>query len=173
MMIHLASEKSQSSLSEFKPNQVQPNAIDLKIDKIYEIHSNVFEIDEETKTHRGSVELFPDKDGYWNLRQGSYEVIFEGVVDIGPDEAGWVITRSTFNRNGVFFTSGLYDSGYKGVMAGCMHIMIGVPAGVSEVRRTRIKKGTRAGQFLLFKAESLNLYDGDYGVGKEHDKKYG
>lgn len=172
-MIHLASENNQSTLSEYEPNQVQPNAIDLKIDKIFQIFNNVFEIDEENKTHRGSVELKPDSDGYWNLEQGSYEVLFEGVVDIGPNEAGWVITRSTFNRNGVFFTSGLYDSGYKGVMAGAMHVMVGNVHGSADNKKTRIKKGTRAGQFLLFKAESLTMYDGDYGVGKEHDKKYG
>jgi deoxycytidine triphosphate deaminase len=92
-----------------------------------------------------------------------YEVIFEGIVDIKEGEAGWVITRSTLNRNGLFLTSGLYDSGYTGVMAGCLHVTSG-PA--------RIKKGTRLGQFILFEAESLSSYDGDYGVGKEHDEKY-
>lgn len=172
MMIHLASQQSSSSLSEFEDNQVQPNAIDLKIDKIFQINNDEFVIDEEQKQHRGSHELPTDEEGYWNLEKGTYEVLFEGVIDIAEGEAGWVITRSTFNRNGVFFTSGLYDSGYKGVMAGAMHVMIGGhPMG--ETRKTRIKKGTRAGQFLLFKAESLNMYDGDYGSGKEHDKKYG
>ena len=48
-------------------------------------------------------------------------------------------------------------------MAGCLHVTSG-PA--------RLKKGTRLGQFILFDAESLSSYDGDYGVGKEHDKKY-
>lgn len=172
MMIHLASENTESNLSEFTPNQVQPNAIDLRIDKIFSISSNEFIIDEEQKQHRGSFEVPVDKDGYWNLNQGTYEVLFEGIIDIGPFEAGFVITRSTFNRNGVFFTSGLYDSGYKGVMAGAMHVTIGGnPAG--ETRKTKIKKGTRAGQFLLFKAESVSTYDGDYGIDKEHDKKYG
>jgi len=88
----------------------------------------------------------------------------EGIVSIGEDEAGWVITRSTLNRNGLFITSGLYDSGYEGVMAGALHVN-GGPA--------KIKKGTRVGQFLMFKAESLSSYDGDYGVGKDHDQKYG
>jgi hypothetical protein len=48
-------------------------------------------------------------------------------------------------------------------MAGVLHVMVG-PA--------RIKKSTRIGQYLSFDAESLSLYDGDYGLGKEHDKKY-
>jgi deoxycytidine triphosphate deaminase len=105
----------------------------------------------------------PDKDGYWYLNQGTYEIVMENIVSVGEGEAGWVITRSTLNRNGVFITSGLYDSGYHGVMAGAMHITCGPMI---------IKKGTRVGQFLLFKSETLKLYDGDYGLDKAHDQKY-
>ena len=142
----------------------QPNAIDLRLDKVFKINTNVFEISNEHKKHRGTqYELKPDPQGYFFLEPGSYEVVMENIIRVGEGEAGWVITRSTFNRNGLFLTSGLYDSGYHGVMAGVLHVSVG-PA--------RIKKGTRIGQFLLFEAESLKLYDGDYGVGKEHDKKY-
>jgi len=49
-------------------------------------------------------------------------------------------------------------------MAGVLHVCVG-PA--------RIKKGTRIGQYLSFDAEALSMYDGDYGINKEHDKKYG
>lgn len=164
MMIHLASETSTSSLSEFINTQVQPNAIDLKVDKVFRLEPKEFKISEEEKKHRGSVEILPDEQGYYNLIQGTYEIIMEGIISIGSDEAGFVITRSTLNRNGLFITSGLYDSGYEGVMAGALHVG-GGPA--------KIKKGTRVGQFLLFKAESLSSYDGDYGTGKDHDKKYG
>ena len=138
--------------------------MDLKVDKIFVINDDkTFVIDEEKKEHRGSVEIEPGADGYWELSQGTYEIIMEGTVKIAEDEAGWVITRSTLNRNGLFITSGLYDSGYEGVMAGALHVNVG-PA--------RIKKGTRVGQFLLFKAQSVSLYDGDYGTGK-YDVVYG
>ena len=62
-----------------------------------------------------------------------------------------------------FITSGLYDSGYEGVMAGALHVTSG---------RFDVKRGTRLGQFLLFDAEALSMYDGSYGLKKEHDKKY-
>lgn len=173
MMKHLASNNSNSRLIRirdakevvgFDEEQVQPNAIDLKVESLMLIDDQTtFVIDEDKKLHRGSKPV-PTKDGYWQLEAGKrYEVIFEGVVDIAEGEAGWVITRSTLNRNGLFLTSGLYDSGYKGVMAGCLHVTSG-PA--------QIKKGTRLGQFILFTAESLSSYDGDYGVDSEHDKKY-
>tara|TARA_R100001163_G_scaffold65025_1_gene60808 strand:- start:228 stop:746 length:519 start_codon:yes stop_codon:yes gene_type:complete len=163
-MIHLASNRSSSDLSEFDISQVQPNAIDLKVDKIFSIDSNTFSISESGKVHRGSTgPKQVDDDGYWRLEVGTYEIIMEGEITIGPDEAGFVITRSTLNRNGLFITSGLYDSGYSGVMAGALHVGVGV---------ARIQRGTRVGQFLLFKAEALNQYDGNYGSGSQHDQLY-
>ena len=162
-MIHLASPNSKSSLSEFDDDQVQPNAIDLRVDKIFQSYSQVFVISEEEKSHRETREI-KTTDDWWRLEVGSYEIIMQGIVTLADDEAGWVITRSSLNRNGCFITSGLYDSGYSGVMAGVLHVNNGP---------IRIKRGTRVGQFLLFKAEALNQYDGDYGVGKQHDQKYG
>ena len=118
-MIHLASASATSNLSQFDSKQVQPNAIDLKVDKIFEINQQSnFLINEDEKMHRGSLEMHPDENDDWHLDVGTYEIIMEGEITIGPDEAGWVITRSTLNRNGLFITSGLYDSGYQGVMAG-------------------------------------------------------
>ena len=168
MMIHIAGSVAESFL---KPTpaeeQLQPNAVDLKLDKVFatnksfhiEGENSPFVLSEEDKTHREKTELQPDEDGYFTFDQGeSYEVTFEGTVTIGAAEAGFVITRSTLNRNGVFLTSGLYDSGYGqnggGVMAGALH-NLGGP--------TRIKKGTRIGQFLLWKAEALHKYNGSYG----------
>jgi hypothetical protein len=48
-------------------------------------------------------------------------------------------------------------------MAGVMHVTCGP---------MKIKPGTRIGQYLSFDAEALSKYDGSYGIGKEHDKKY-
>ena len=101
--------------------------------------------------------------GYYNLPEGHYEVVMDNMITVGQGEAGWVITRSTLNRNGVFLTSGLYDTGYDGVMAGMMHVTCGP---------MRIQQGTRIGQYLSFEAEALSSYDGDYGRNKSHDKKY-
>lgn len=162
-MIHILGTNSNSTLTSTQEGDSQPNAIDLRLGKVFLIRDDVFEITNEKKSHRGTIELFPDEEGYYNLFKGSYEVVMENIIHVGPDEAGWVITRSTFNRNGLFLTSGLYDSGYHGVMAAVLHNMTG-PA--------KIKKGTRIGQFLLFKAEALSEYNGSYGLKSEHDKKY-
>ena len=164
-MKNIASRESSSFLSIVRDEQVQPNAVDIKIDKMFEIkHRNTFYIDEEEKLHRGSTEVEPDEDGVFNLEANTcYEFLAEGEISVGPDEAGWVITRSTLNRNGIFLTSGLYDSGYHGVMAGVIH---------NDSGPAMIKKGTRVGQFLLYDAEALSSYDGDYGKGKADDVLY-
>lgn len=162
-MINIGGDNSSSTLSHIQPGDVQPNAVDLRLGKVFRISSNAFIIDEEKKVHRGSEPAFLAADGYYHLDPGHYEVIMENEITVGPDEAGFVITRSTLNRNGVFLTSGLYDTGYKGVMAGVMHVSIGM---------MKIKPGTRIGQYLNWKAEALSSYDGDYGSGKAHDQKY-
>jgi len=163
-MKHIMGPESKSTLTNVQAGDVQPNAVDLRLGKIFLIKPEVFLIDEEQKKHRGTIELQPTADGYYQLDVGHYEVVMENIINVGEGEAGWVITRSTLNRNGVFLTSGLYDTGYHGVMAGVMHV---------SVAPMRIKPGTRIGQYLSFNAESLSKYDGSYGIGKEHDKKYG
>ena len=164
-MKHILSETNDCELTGVQHGDSQPNAVDLRVKKIFEINKkSPFIISEEGKTHRGSTEVQPDEEGWFNLERGTYEIIMENIVSVEEGYAGFVITRSTLNRNGLFITSGLYDSGYHGVMAGCLHVRVG-PA--------KIKKGTRVGQFILFEAETLSMYDGSYGIGKQHDNKYG
>ena len=162
-MKHILGPSSKSTLTNVQDGDSQANAIDLRLDKVFRILPNIFEITNDHKKHRGSEEILPDAEDFYALSPGSYEIVMENIIHVGEGEAGWVITRSTLNRNGCFITSGLYDSGYHGVMAGVLHITVG---------DARIKKGTRVGQYLSFNAEALSLYDGDYGISKEHDKKY-
>ena len=162
-MINIGGSTATSNLSSIQEGDVQPYAVDLRLGRVFKISTDLFTIDEDQKIHRGSEEVFPDGTGYYYLGAGKYEVIMENEIEVGPDEAGFVITRSTLNRNGCFLTSGLYDTGYKGVMAGVLHVNCGP---------MRIKPGTRVGQYLNWKAEALSNYDGDYGTGKEHDTKY-
>ena len=164
-MKHILSKTNDCELTGVQHGDSQPNAVDLRVKKIFEINKkSPFIISEEGKTHRGSTEVQPDEEGWFNLERGTYEIIMENIVSVEEGYAGFVITRSTLNRNGLFITSGLYDSGYHGVMAGCLHVRVG---------QAKIKKGTRVGQFILFEAETLSMYDGSYGIGKQHDNKYG
>ena len=163
-MKHIMGPESRSTLTGVQEGDVQPNAVDLRLGKVFKINDDLFQVSNEEKRHRGTEEMKPDHLGYYTLVPGHYEVVMENIINVGENEAGWVITRSTLNRNGCFLTSGLYDTGYHGVMAGVLHVTIAV---------ARIRQGTRIGQYLSFNAEALHSYDGSYGIGKEHDKKYG
>lgn len=162
-MIHVASKNSTTTLTNVSEKDIQPNAVDLKLDKIFTLSDETFVIDEEQKIHRSKREVLHNTLGYWNLRPGFYEIVFENKVTVGHDEAGLVITRSTLNRNGVFITTGVFDSKYSGNMSAGLHITSG---------NMVIKKGTRVAQYVSFKSESLKEYDGDYGLGKSHDNVY-
>lgn len=154
-----------TKVTNIKPGDETPNAVDIRLAKVFKILPNMFEIDEaNNKKHRGVEELFPDENGFWTLEPGSYEVIADNTVCVGPDEAGYVIGRSSLNRNDIYVRSCLYDSGYNGVMCAVMTIGTGP---------VRIQKGTRFAQYVSWKAESLKMYKGSYGFGTEDDAKYG
>jgi len=161
-MKHILGLDSKSTLTNVQEGDCQPNAVDLRLDKVFRILPNVFEITNDSKKHRGSEEVLPDENGFFNLEVGSYEAIMENIISVGEHESGWTITRSTLNRNGVFITRGLYDSKYTGVMDGCMHVNVGP---------TKIKKGTRVAQYLSFNSEMLHEYNGSYGFGADGKPK--
>ena len=162
-MKHIKGSDTRTTLSDVDDICIQPNAIDLRLDKVFKINEEVFYLSEQDKQHRGSVEIIPEDNDWFVLAPGHYEVVMKNIIDVGSNEAGWVITRSTLNRNGVFLTSGLYDAGYNGIMAAVMHV---------SVAPFVVQKGTRIGQYLCFDSEALHHYDGSYGLGKEHDEKY-
>lgn len=147
-------EHSSTVLGNIDENCVQQAAVDLRLDKVWYMYGD-FVIDEEGKQHRITRPMEVDAEGYYYLTEGSYEVSSSHIITIGPDEAGFVITRSTLNRNGCFITSGLYDPGYCGEMAMCLHVTGGP---------MRIKPGTRIGQYISWKvANAQGLYKGSYG----------
>lgn len=161
-MKHILGTNSKSTLTNVQEGDSQPNAVDLRLDKVFKIIDSVFELSEDHKVHRKTIPVEPSADGWYNLEPGHYEVTMENIISVGENEAGWVITRSTLNRNGVFLTSGLYDSSYCGTMAGCMHVNCGP---------FLIKKGTRIGQYLSFDAEMLSKYNGSYGLNEDGTPK--
>lgn len=144
---------------------IQPNAVDLRIASISKIDNNTtFVINESEKKHRDNIkvplmtQLSEGLQGtgrkYWTLDQGQYQFETDHFVEIPEGYAGWLIARSTLNRNGVFVTSGLYDSGFKNTVGGVLHVS----------GKTEIDINTRIAQFIMLKAETEHLYDGDYNV---------
>ena len=145
---------SKTIITNTDQKDIQPNAVDIKLDQVFKIENDTFVIDNNDKTHRTHVQVHPDKDDWFHLEIGLYQVIMINDIFVGLEEAGWVITRSTFIRNGCYLVSGLYDSGYQGPMVSLLHVNCGP---------IKIKRGTRIGQYLSFSAEMKHTYSGNYG----------
>lgn len=153
-MIHSLSETSKSKfIFEQDDDSLQPNAFDFRISRVFRFKTDLFELrKDDSKTHRTQEEILPDENGFWTLTSGDYNVLTDIECKISEGEAGFVIQRSSLNRNGIFLTSGLYDSGFNNTLGCVMHVN-----GVFKVQR-----GSRIGQFILTKAETLKLYNGSY-----------
>lgn len=139
-------------------DQIQPNAIDITIDKVSRINDNEEFIlnQNNTKTHRGRSNDVDVDANYWKL--ASYRRYLDGssnmYVNLPINVCCFLFTRSTLIRNLVFIQSGLYDSGYKGHVG---FILYSLANGVSCIER-----GSRVGQIMFITADSANLYQGTY-----------
>lgn len=151
---------------DFKQKCIQPNALDFTVDHVFSISPDTtFMISEDSKTMRKQEKEhtltypgadWPDGRGhdYWRLNQGCYDAMSDFYVTVPEGVAAHLITRSTFNRNGVFIQSGLYDSGFKGNCGFVIYNMGGV---------TEIQPHTRIGQLIFTTSEdSGKLYAGGY-----------
>jgi deoxycytidine triphosphate deaminase len=142
----------------------QPNAIDFTLDRVFTINKqNTFIISEKGKKMRGGdeIEPVPDRstgDLYWNLYK---DAVFDGMsnmyVSVPDGVAAYLIIRSTFNRNGIFITSGLYDAGFQGHIGFAIHNRSG---------EAKIGVGTRIGQIIFVESENALMYSG----GWNHEK---
>lgn len=145
----------------FTDKNIQPNAIDFTLDKLFTIDdSKTFRINNMKKEMRGGRELQPVQDArenidYWRLDpKTSYDGMSNFYVEVPEGVACMLIVRSTFNRNGIFITSGLYDQGFCGNIGFAIHNMSG-PAYISP--------GIRIGQIVFINSESAGLlYEGNY-----------
>lgn len=155
---------------EFKQKCIQPNALDFTADRLFTINSSPrFMISETYKSMRPNEEVMPgvyyestwpngENGGeveYWELHDKCcYDAMSDFYVTVPEGVAAHLITRSTFNRNGVFIQSGLYDSGFKG-NCGFVIYNMGGP--------TSLAPHTRIGQLIFTTSEdSGKLYAGGY-----------
>lgn len=154
-----------SSIEDWKERKfLCPNAIDFTLDVMYTInHQNIFVISEEGKNMRGGnkMEPIPDRSsvqGIWFLNPKTcYDGMSNFHVDIPEGVACELIIRSTFNRNGIFLTSGIYDSLFSGNIGFAIHNNSGA---------AKIAVGTRIGQIKFLSSDSNGGYEGQYNTEK-------
>lgn len=161
MIIH-PNGQAKTTLTKVDKDMEQMHALDVRIDKLYELHGD-FALSDEVRVHRQQVDVHPDADGFFNLKpmtMYAFDTIHEVIMAEG--EAGFIIPRSTLTRNGLTAGSALYDAGYVGGVNGYI--------GNISLGKSKIKKGTRVGQFIVVKADTIKLYDGVYQTKTEEKK---
>lgn len=151
---------------EFKQKCVQPDAIDFTADRMFaygtsDDKANDFIISELHKTMRPSVEMSPDVDRmgtgdvYWKLHRKSYfDVMSDFYVDVPTGVVALLIVRSTLSRNGLYITSGLFDSNFSGHLGATIH---------NRGQAAYIAPHTRIAQVAFITAEDSGIaYAGSY-----------
>ena len=137
-------------------DHIQPNAIDITADKIFKVNeTNTFSFSSEGKTYRNREEII--NPSVWKLEKGIYDIVSNYYVELPPNVAGYLITRSTLNRNGVFIQSGLYDSGYKGPVQCMLYNLFG---------ETILEPHIPVAQFVFVDSASHSTYKGGYNTSK-------
>ena len=144
--------------------QIQQAGIDIRVAKIFTVHTNIVSISETEKPKFDQIyrELYPDARGMIRLEPGkAYSVDSMEYVKIPHDMSALVVHRSTFNRIGVLITGANYDPGFEG--------NIGVTMYVHNLIEIAI--GTRIAQILFIKTDAANNYHGTYQKQKSHVSK--
>lgn len=147
-------------------DHLQQNGIDIDCDEIWDINSKEAIIVGKAS----NVKLTPKKvepsdlsfyskkytngEVGWVLEKGkTYTFESSFGINIPSNMCGWVVGRSTLNRQGVLIRSSWYDSGFKSPTIGatiyCFNTII-------------IEKNARIAQVLLAEGESASMYNGQY-----------
>lgn len=155
MMKHVMLESTETKITNIDEKQVQPNAVDLRVETIERLDTDgVTILTEDGKTHMSAKMVSPSSyDGLYHLPVGYYRVTFDHKIAVGEHEAGWTIPRSTLTRNGVIIHSALYDSGYNGKMVAGLQVTTG---------ELHLEPHARVAQYICVDAESVHLYNGTY-----------
>lgn len=162
----------QGWITRVETEQIQPNAIDFTLDKAFEIGCEPFRLYKSQKEHRKSTELAPIESHYpypttmvFPIKgKTSVDCMSNMFVKLPEGVCAKLIIRSTLNRNGLFLTSGLYDSGFQGNVGCVLH---NNSEGVAF-----IEKGACIGQIEFYASDSEGVYKGGYNTEEgQHWKK--
>jgi deoxycytidine triphosphate deaminase len=156
-------------------SQIQPNAIDFSVDKMFKIDPTPFYLSNDKKrrvmrtltpvqmTDSQSVghmfgdlnpETIAERVSGWLLEPGGrYEGTSSMYVEVPENMAAVLLIKSTLNRNAIKMISGLYDSGFKGNIGFTIHNPIGY---------SFIEVGALIGQIAFVESESVGVYTGGY-----------
>lgn len=138
---------------------IQPNGVDLSIDKIYGMKGYAsLSNDGYSKPSRSEIELedyeVENIDGKsYKLYKDYYIVEYNEVIEIPEDHIGLVLPRSRLMRCGGTLYTAVWDSGYKGKGEG----------GLNVRNLMYLEENMNIGQIIYIETEKLSEhYDGSH-----------
>lgn len=137
-----------------KDKQVQPNGVDLRVEKISDfVNNGTIKSDQNDVTVPAKHEVQKEKDGVYSLGRGVYELRYKEKISIPTATVGLVLPRSSLMRCGVMVNTALWDQGYSGIGMGLLQVGNGID----------IEPGARVAQMVFISADDGNdSYDGQY-----------
>lgn len=136
-------------------SQIQPAGFDLTVEKIFEFKTQgAIDFDNRDRKISQTRELKWDKDGWLELKQGTYKIQYAEEVSLPPDLAAMTVLRSSLMRCGCLLHQGYWDPGYHG--KGETVLLVGNSKGL------RLKKGAKIAQMVFFRLSGTpdQLYAG-------------
>lgn len=147
-----------------EPNvQVQPNGIDVRIDRVFRLTSAALLGESHSlREPAAREEVSADADGFWDLPHGAYVIGIRERVNLPNDVMALARPRSTLGRSGVALHTAVWDAGYSGRSETLLAVL--------NPRGFRLQRGARVMQLVFFRLEHATRegYHGHYqGEGAE------
>lgn len=146
---NVVAEKGWVKISEF--SKIQQSGIDVSVNKIEKL------IGPRDKNSPGMMYKKPIVLPNWLEANSAYDITCNEYVEIPQDCIAQLFVRSTYNRRGAFFTTGLYDNGFKGYIQGMLRTSCPL----------HLPKNERIAQIVFIKCKHKAQYDGQYQDRKE------
>jgi len=137
--------------------QVQPNGIDLRVDRVQRLTSpGLLGEADNVREPAAREDVQVDKDGWWDLHRGAYVVTYQEKVNLPTDIMALARPRSTLLRSGVAIHAAVWDAGYSGRGEGLLSVL--------NARGYRLQRGARVLQLVFFRLASPTAegYKGRY-----------
>jgi dUTP pyrophosphatase len=126
--------------------QLQPNGVDVRIDRLFKLTSPALLGASDTlREPAAREEIIPDRDGWWELHQGSYVIVIKEKVNLSSDLMALARPRSTLLRSGVAIHTAVWDAGYTGRSEALLTVLNG--------RGFRVQRGARVMQLVFMRLE--------------------
>ena len=137
-------------LGDLRPEQVQPNGVDLTLEAVFE-QTEPGRVGREGKTVGSRRELAAE-DGTYHLDPGGYVVAYADLIRIPDGHVGFLYPRSSLLRNSCMLDTAVWDAGYEGRGEGLLEVYHPI----------ELERGARIAQLVLAEARHEDTYDGDY-----------